>query len=185
MEGNSKNITITVTMVATRRSDEQGGNPLLDPAELENQAIQEVSRQISCSPTAPACSTILTVALFANLREGQHLICHWKGLLEMVRLHGGLLSLRTHGDLYAFLFWAESVAMDRCPKSIGHFAPSHMEDPSPQNSMQDLRDLLEKINARLSEQLDHGGVTPLKPTSPVLVSLQQPSIKKARYVYDI
>jgi hypothetical protein len=65
-----------LAMVATRLSNEQGRNPLLDLAELENQALQEVSRQISRSPAAPACSTILTVALLANLREGQHLACH-------------------------------------------------------------------------------------------------------------
>jgi hypothetical protein len=102
----------------------------------------------------------------------------------MVRLHGDLRGLRTHGDLYAFLFWAEGVAMERCPESIGHLAPSRVDDTGPQCSMQDLRELLEKINARLSKQVDHGSVPPLKLTSPVLVSLQQPPIKEARYVYD-
>lgn len=171
-------------MVATRLSVEQGQNPLLDLDELENQALQEVSREISCSPTAPACSTILTVALLATLRESKHVVCHWKGLLEMVRLHGGLRGLRTHGDLYAFLFWAEGVAIDRCPESIGHLAPSPGEATGPVDSMQELRDLLEKINTRLAEQVGHGGVAPSKLTSPVLASLQQPPVKKARYVYD-
>lgn len=175
-----------LAMVATRLSDEQGRNPLLDPTELENQALHEVSRQISSSPAAPACSTILTVALLANLGEGQYHVCHWKGLLEMVRLHGGLLGLRTHKCLYAFLFWVEGVAMDRCPESIGLLAPSHAEDVDndPQGSMQDLRELFENINARLSEQVDHGGAPSPKLTSPVVVSLQQPSVRKARYVCD-
>lgn len=173
-----------LAMMVTRLADEQGRNPLLDPAELENQALQEVSMQISRSPAAPECSTILTVALLAYLRKGQHLACHWKGLLEMVRLQGGLHGLRTHGDLYTFLFWAEGVAVDKCPESIGHLAPSHMQDSGSQNSMQELRDLLAKINARLAEKVDHGHVPPSKLTSPVLTSLQQPTVKKTRYVYD-
>lgn len=168
-------------MAATRLSDEQGRNPLLDTTELENQAMHGVSQQISQSPAAPASSTILTVALLANLREG-YLVHHWKALLEMVRLHGGLPGLRSHGDLYTFLIWAEGVAMDRCPESLGHLAPDHLQNSESQGSRRELRELLNNINARLSEQVNHAGAPTSKLTSPVLLSLQQPPVKKSRYV---
>lgn len=190
-------------MVATRLSDEQGRHPLLDPAELENQALQEVSRQISDYSSAssmttktvlPACSTILTVALLAHLREGRHFVCHWKGLLEMIRLHGGLHGLRSHGGvvMYAFLLWAEGVALDRCcPESIGHLAlletshPGTATKDGQNSSMQDLRAFLDKIHTRVSEH-DHGGggIPARKLTSPIVVALQQPPAQKARYIYD-
>ena len=173
-----------LAMMAARLSTEQGQVPLLDTVELEHQALQEVSRQISCSPTGPAHSTILTVALLANLREGQDLVCHWKGLLEMVRLYGGLCGLRTHRDLYAFLFWAESVTIDRCPESLGHLAPSPVEEGDPQCSMHELREFFGKINNHLSGQVFDGGTPNSKLTSPVLFSLQHPPLKKARYVCD-
>lgn len=190
-------------MVATRLSNEQGRHPLLDPAELENQALQEVSRQISDYSSAsstttttvvPACSTILTVALLAHLREGRHFVCHWKGLLEMIRLYGGLHGLRSHGGvvLYAFLMWAEGVALDRCcPESIGHLAlptttqPGTTPKEGQDSPMQDLRLFFDKIHTRVSEH-DHGGggIPARKLTSPIIVALQQPPAQKARYIYD-
>lgn len=176
-----------LAMVATRLSDEQGDEPVLDPAELENQALQGVAREIAASPTVPAWSTIRTVVLLAYLRDGRDAACHWSGLLEMVRLHGGLGGLRAHGGLYAFLLWAEGVAVDGFPMSIGQLDPSHVElqGSGPGGaSMQDLRGFLGKINAQLAEHADPGTIPPCKLTSPVLVSLQRPPVKRARYVCD-
>lgn len=171
-------------MVATRLSHEQGRNPLLDPAELENQALQDLSRQIARWPEAPACNTIRAVILLAYLNDGQHLACHWKALMEMIRLNGGLHGLRTHEDLYAYAFWGEGVGLNRCPQSLGDLAPSQLAATNPKDAMQELRELLQGVNARLAEQVSAGDTPPSKLTSPVLVSLQKPPTSKVKYIYD-
>ncbi|KAK5054532.1 hypothetical protein LTR84_001423 [Exophiala bonariae] len=186
-----------LAMVSARVWDEQGGNaaPLLDPTELESQALQGVAREISAhSQTRPAWSTILTVALLANLRDGRDLACHWRGLVEMVRLHGGVGGLRAHAEFHAFLLWAEGIAPDGCPESLGHLDPAYVaaRELGAGSSMNELQEFLARVDAQLVA--DHvepkhtscapPPAPPCKLTSPVLASLQRPPVKRAGYVCD-
>ena len=172
-------------MVAKRFSEEEGRTPLIDPAELENQALQELAQQISRWPErASATNTIRAVLLLAYLNDGQHLVYHWKALMELVRLNGGLHGLRAHKDIYSYVFWVEGVALGRCPQSLGDLAPSHLPATNPKDAMHHLRHLLQGVNARLAEQVSVGNKPPSKLTSPVLTSLRNPPARKNKYIHD-
>lgn len=131
-----------LAMIATNYSDERGRSPPLDIAELENKALQEVSTQIAHSPTIPASSTMVTVAMLANIRESRQELdlvdCHWSALKKMVDINGGMNRLRMHQDLFAFLLWIEVVVLSKTSVSVAQLPQMSMHVITMQQEFREL-----------------------------------------------
>ena len=112
-----------LAMIATSYANEKGRASPVDPTELENLAMREVSGQLSQSPTAPSTNTILAVALLANLREirGERDLVqvHWDALRQMITISGGVNKFRVQQTLYTSFFWLECVVLSGVKTSIG------------------------------------------------------------------
>lgn len=109
--------------VASNYSDENGEPPPLDPVELETLALRDVADQLSRSPKAPPCNTMLAVALLANyqtFRNANEVVhCHWNALRQMININGGIERFRMNQNLYTLFFWLEGVVLNGVETSIG------------------------------------------------------------------
>lgn len=169
-------------MMAMNYSDEQGQPPLLDVAELENRALQEVSAQISHSPTAPACSTMVAVAVLANLRECRQehdlVDCHWSAIRQMIEINGGINRLRMHPDLYDFLIWAEVVVFRTTAASIAQLTGASIPVVTIE---QELRDFFGILSLHLASITHSEDIVRSKLTLPIQTVLRRPPCRKSSY----
>ncbi len=169
--------------VATSYSEENTGSEPINTAELENQALREVTHQLSRSPTAPASSVMLTVALLANLRECRHehdlVKWHWNGLKQMVNINGGVQRLRLHQDLYAYFFWVEAVVLSASVASLAQITEG---DTNGGSLKQELHEFLQDISTNTPTPLSQADGPPKsKLTCPILRSMHQPAFKSDAY----
>lgn len=138
--------------------------------------------QISHSPTVPAYSTMVTVAMLANLRECRHEIdlvnCHWNALKQMVNINGGVNHLRMHQDLYAFLLLIEAVVLSTTSGSVAQLPEVSMHVTTIQ---QELQDFLGSIRRHLRTMVNTKDNLLPRLTSPILTVFSQPSHKKDPY----
>ncbi|KPI34374.1 putative esterase/lipase [Cyphellophora attinorum] len=167
-----------LALMSNNFTDEEGQAAPIDSAELENKALREVSAQISHSPSAPASSTMLAVAVLANLRECRHeyelVDCHWNALRRMIEINGGINRLRMHQDLYTFILWLEGVVLSTVVASVAQLnTPSSRGAPEPN----ELEAFLCAIDQSLRSRTDISS----RLSPPLLAVLQRPSHKQDRY----
>ena len=149
---------------------------------MENKALKEVSAQLSQSPTVPACSTMMTVAMLASLSEclsqSDLVESHWRALQRMVDINGGINRLRMHQDLYSFLLLIEAVVLSTISGSIVQpYTVSIYVDVM----NQELQDFLSKIHQRFVTSVKTNDDFSPRITDPILTVLCQPPYKRDSY----
>ncbi|RVX67919.1 hypothetical protein B0A52_08524 [Exophiala mesophila] len=164
-----------LAIIAANYADENDAKPLLSIAEMENKALKEVSAQLSQSPTVPACSTMMTVAMLASLSEclsqSDLVESHWRALQRMVDINGGINRLRMHQDLYSFLLLIEAVVLSTISGSIVQpYTVSIYVDVM----NQELQDFLSKIHQRFVTSVKTNDDFSPRITDPILTRAFRP-----------
>lgn len=171
-----------LAIVATNYSDETSDVLPIDVTELENTALRDVANQLARSPTAPASSTMLTVAILANLRhcrrEDDLVKWHWNGLKQMVDINGGAQRLRVQEDLYAFFFWLEAVVLSTNVSSLGQLPGTSTDG---KNMKEELFEFLRGVSAKTSMPIGGNDDSCPRLSGGVLRAMCQPSFKKDSY----
>ncbi|RVX66503.1 hypothetical protein B0A52_09788 [Exophiala mesophila] len=171
-----------LAMVASNYSDENGEPPPLDPVELESLALRDVADQLSRSPKAPPCNTMLAVALLANyqaFRNANEVVhCHWNALHEMININGGIERFRMNQNLYTLFFWMEGVVLNGVEISIGQNVDrDHVQDT--QN--RELRGFLDKVRSTARGGLQVLGKPAARVGEPITTILATAPYKKDAY----
>jgi hypothetical protein len=160
-----------LAVIATNYVKEKGISPPLDPVELENLAIREVNTHLSKSSGVPNESTMLAVAVLADLREyrNEHdkVQLHWDALRHMIYINGGLEVLRRSTSLCALFFWIEGVVFSHVSSSLGQGASGAdvTVDPA-RDILQFFDDINESIadSHKLSGKPQHSLTEPIRTT---------------------
>ncbi|KAL2405770.1 hypothetical protein ABEF95_000999 [Exophiala dermatitidis] len=138
------------TLVSTY---ERGTASSLSAVELEQYALQQVSQQISVSPSEPEYGTILAAALLANHKElkEEHAFAdwHWNALKRMISLRGGVYCLRAHEELHALLFWLDILVCNAFHCSLGQLS-SVQSSEAPFRDKDEFVELFDRIAEQCS-----------------------------------